>query len=220
MIRAGAPRGSAAAKARTTLCLAALVTTPVVTMAAPVVADADVQVTFLSPTSCTVALAVSVDSDTVEHRIEIADGAEVALLRIVGARQVGETKDVGRTRALVLEPDADRYSLDYEVTQPANRAGQCPLWIPTVPTAGRERVVQITVRLPPGATAGGTMPSFVWTGEEGTALIGHLPAFVRVPYGLPGEPRPWNIARLMDAVAVVTLLAATALWTRRRGLTS
>lgn len=216
MSRAGAPRGSPVTRARTTLCLAALALAPGWSIAAPVVTDADVRVTFLSPTSCTVALALHVEGDIVEHRIERADGAEVELLDVSGARRVGDAEDVGRTRALVLEPAVDRYSLTYRVTQPSNRAGRCPLWIPTVPTTGRGRTVHITVQVPRGATARGTMPSFAWAGDEGTATIGHLPAFVRVPYAMPGEPLPWNVARIMDATAVATLLVATAAWTRRR----
>jgi hypothetical protein len=60
------------------------------------------------------------------------------------------------------------------------------------------------------------MPAFSWVGAEGTASIGHLPAFVRVPYALPGEPAPWNIARVMDVVSVLTLVAATLAWARSR----
>lgn len=217
MSRAGAPRGSTVTRARTTLCVAALVMAPATSIAASVVTDADVRVTFLSPTSCAVALALHVEGDTVDHRIDLADGADVELLDVAGARRVGDTVDVGRTRSLVLEPGAGRYALNYRVILPEHRAGRCPLWIPTTPTAGRGRVVRITVRIPPGATASGTMPSFTWTGDEGTVEIGHLPAFVRVPYAGPGEPAPWDVARIMDATAVATLLAATVLWTRRRG---
>ena len=216
MIRARARRGLSAVAARATLCGVAALFTPVMLTAAATVTGADVRVTFDSPTSCTVAMALGVDADTVEHRIEIADGTSVEQLDIAGARRIGETKEVGRTRALVLEPESDRYSLNYRVTQPASRASRCPLWIPTTPTAGRGRVVRITVRVPPGATARGTMPTFEWDGDEGTAAISHLPAFVRVPFALAGEPAPWNVARIMDATAIATLLAATVIWTRRR----
>lgn len=217
MIHASAPRGWSAATARATVCgLALVVIAPIPLMSAPVVTEADVHVTFDSPTTCSVVLTLGVDADTVEHRIEIADGATVELLDVAGARRAGEAKDIGRTRALILKPEADRYSLNYRVTQAANRASRCPLWIPTTPTAGRGRVVRITVRVPPGATARGTMPTFEWTGEEGAAEISHLPAFVRVPYSLPGEPAPWNVGRIMDATAIATLLAATVTWTRRR----
>lgn len=218
MIRAIGRRAMASERARSLLgCgVGALLVTPAMVAAAPAVTDANVRVEFVSPISCTVVLEVGVEADAVEHRIEVAEGAAVELLGISGARPEGDPTDIGRTRALVVVPDGSRYTLHYRVTQPPSRSGRCPLWIPTLPTAGQGRVVQIAVRVPPGATVTGSMPSFEWTGEEGTASIGHLPAFVRVPYALPGEPRPWNIARLMDTVAVVTLLTATALWTRRR----
>jgi hypothetical protein len=216
MSRAAAQRVSAVARAFTSLAGIAVVIAPLSAWAAPVVTSADVQVAFDGPTACTVGLTLDVDANTVEHRIEVADGATIDLLGIAGARPHGEATNVGRTRALILEPESGRYTLNYRVTQPAHRAGRCPLWIPTIPTAGRGRAVRITVRIPPGATAMGTMPTFDWTGEQGTVAINHLPAFVRVPHALAGEPAPWNVARIMDVTAIATLLAATVIWTRRR----
>lgn len=198
--------------------LGALVWLSATLMAAPVLTNADVHVVFSSPVSCTVVMTLGVDAGTVEHRIAVTEGAEIRIVEIAGARLEGEPREVGGTRALTLTPEAARYSLRYDATQPAAHAGRCPLWIPTIATDGRGRNVRITVRLPEGATARGTMPSFEWAGDQGTATIGHLPAFVRVPYALPGEPAPWNVARIMDATAVATLLAATVAWTRRRGL--
>ena len=108
------------------------------------------------------------------------------------------------------------YTLRYEVEQPEHRAFRCPLWIPTVAADGLSQDVHLAVRIPAGATAAGTMPAFTWTGEEGTSTIGHLPAFVRVPFGMPGTPMPMNVAGVMDIVSIATLLAATAAWARRR----
>jgi hypothetical protein len=50
----------------------------------------------------------------------------------------------------------------------------------------------------------------------GTITLGHLPAFVRVPYVLPGTPPPWDIARVMDMVSVLTLVGASLTWARRQ----
>ena len=62
------------------------------------------------------------------------------------------------------------------------------------------------------------MPGLAWVGQEGSATLGHLPAFVRVPYAMPGEPAPFNIAFAMDVVAIGTLVLASAAWARgRRG---
>jgi hypothetical protein len=60
------------------------------------------------------------------------------------------------------------------------------------------------------------MPTSRWSGDAGTATIGHLPAFVRVPYAMPGEPAPWNIAQVMDYFSIVTLVVATLFWWRQQ----
>lgn len=190
--------------------------TPVAS-AAPLLAGAEVRVAFLSPTSCTVDLAVTVEgTEKVEHRVEIAEGSRVTLLDVRGATPLGDSRDVGRTRSLVVRPQMTTYTLRYEVEQPEHRAFRCPLWIPTVAADGLSRDVHLAVRIPVGATAAGTMPAFTWTGEEGTSTIGHLPAFVRVPFGMPGTPMPMNVAGVMDIVSIATLLAATVAWARRR----
>jgi hypothetical protein len=46
------------------------------------------------------------------------------------------------------------------------------------------------------------------------AAIAHLPAFVRVPFARPGEPAPWNVARLMDILSIAALVVATLAWAR------
>jgi hypothetical protein len=60
------------------------------------------------------------------------------------------------------------------------------------------------------------MPTLRWEGDEGVATIGHLPAFVRVPYAMPGEPAPWDINAIMDGASIVTLAVATLVWWRRQ----
>jgi len=185
--------------------------------AAARLAGADVRVVFQSPVACTVELGVTiVDAAQVEHRVEIADGGRVDLIDVTGATPAGPPTDIGRTRALTLRPEGASYTLRYQVQLPEARAGRCPLWIPTVAAGVTAAPVRVTTRLPNGARAAGTMPTFRWNADEGTAAIGHLPAFVHVPYALPGEPAPWDIGRVMDYVSILTLVVATLAWWRRQ----
>ena len=190
---------------------------PAALQAAPVLRAADAHIIFQSPTACTVELSVTIaDAAQVEHRVEIADGGRIDLVDVRGATAAGPPTDIGRTRALTLRPEGESYTLRYEVQLPAARAHRCPLWIPTVPADVRAASVRVTTRLPSGARAAGTMPMFRWNGDEGTATIGHLPAFVRVSFAMPGQPAPWNIAAIMDTASIVTLVASTLGWVRYR----
>jgi hypothetical protein len=198
------------------VCALGLVAAAAAATAAPSVRSAEVRVEFASPTACSVDLTVAVGAGEVEHRLDAPRGSRIELVEVRGADTVRGPADAGQTKALVLRPGSQDYTLRYTVEQPPERAGRCPLWIPTVPTEGRMQAVRIVARIPPGATAVGTMPAFAWSGNEGTATIGHLPAFVRVPYALAGEPRPWNVALVMDVVSIVTLAGATLIWARRR----
>ena len=185
--------------------------------AAARLAAADVRVVFESPLACTVELGVTiVDAAQVEHRVEILEGGRVDLIDVTGATPAGPPTDIGRTRALTLRPEGSSYTLRYRAQLPEARTGRCPLWIPTVAAGVTAASVRVTTRLPKGARAAGTMPTFRWNGDEGTATIGHLPAFVRVPYAMPGEPAPWNIGRLMDMFSIATLVVATLAWSRRQ----
>jgi hypothetical protein len=199
--------------------LLAALTSALPAVAAPVLHGAEVLVEFQSPTACVVTLTVNVEGVAqVEHRVEVVDGARIELSEIRGAAPIGEARAVGRTRALVVRPEGAAYTLRYAVEQPGSSAGRCPLWVPTVPADGRSQAVALRVRIPAGATAAGTMPGLAWVGQEGSATLGHLPAFVRVPYAMPGEPAPFNIAFAMDVVAIGTLVLASAAWARgRRG---
>jgi len=196
--------------------VAALSLFPSTIAAAPLLRAADAQIAFLSPTSCNVELTLTVDgASEVEHRIEVVDGARVTLLGVEGATG-SDIRTIGRTQALAVQPDTGRYTLRYRVEQPLSRAERCPLWVPAIPADGRTQSVALRARIPDGATAVGTMPQFTWVGHEGTSLVGHLPAFVRVPYAAAGAPSPWSIAAVMDAVSVITLAVASLLWARHR----
>src|SRR5262245_13932196 len=153
--------------------------------ATPVLRAADARIIITSRTSCDVRLAVTIDGATeVEHRLAIAVGDRRQLVNLEGARLVEPIRDVGATLSLRLRPSGTSYSLSYSVQhQEPPRIGfldpvrdRCPIWLPTIPTDGRSRAVRMTVGLPPGSTAGATMPAFTWDGTVGTATIGHLPS--------------------------------------------
>lgn len=180
---------------------------------APVLRSAVVEVRFLSPVVCEVAMTSAVDgAATVEHRIEVAPNTQVELVNLRGGSMERPPAAVGRTRALVVRPAGGDYTLDYRVQMPPDRAHRCPLWLAAVPADGRSRNVRIEVAIPEGATPAGTMPAFSWAGALGTATVGHLPSFVLVPFATPGTPRPWDVSRVMDTVAVATLVLASLAW--------
>ena len=185
-------------------------------VAAPVLRSADLQITVTSPTSCEVTMVLAVDGvSEIEHRIEAFEGSRVELVRIRDARQVGDVRAIGRTQSLLLRPDQATYGFHYRAVQPAPRLHRCPIWLPTVPTEGRSRPVRLRIDLPPATVAGSSMPTFTWTGVHGATTLGHLPAFVRVPYTRAGEARRWEIGQLMDVLAIAAFAAATAVWTWR-----
>lgn len=191
---------------------------PARALAAPVLRAAEARIGFDSPTTCRVELTLTVaGTSRVEHRLELPDGAEV--LRLEAAQAVvGESRDVGVTRALVVTPAADGapYTLRYDVRQSDARPHRCPLWLPTTPTDGRSRVVHLVVDVPPGTAVIGGMPSFTWQASRGEVTLAHLPAFVSVPFVDAASGRPWDVSRVMDTVAVATLVLASAVWLMRQ----
>lgn len=185
--------------------------------AAPVLRSAEVSVRIPSSTSCEVSMMLVVDgASAVDHRLESPPGGTVDDLRVHGARQTSEPRVVGRTRSLVLTPDQGAYTLSYRVQQTAARPHRCPLWLPAAPAAGVSRTVKLRVELPPGTSPGNTMPRFTWNGSAGIATLGHLPAFVLIPYSTPGEPAGWDVSTAMDAAAASVFVGASAVWAWRR----
>src|SRR5918993_900531 len=78
--------------------LAALSLLPATIAAAPLLRAADAQIAFLSPTSCSVGLTLTVDgASEVEHRIEVVEGARVTLLGVEGAIG-GDIRTIGRAQ--------------------------------------------------------------------------------------------------------------------------
>lgn len=150
-----------------------------------------------------------------DHRIEVRDDTQIDLVGMRDARQVHDLRTVGRTRSLVLDAAPAGYEIAYSVQRSATD-DRCPLWVPVSPADGRSRAVRISVELPPGMSARGTMPAFTWSGSTGTTTLGHIPAFVRVAYGAGSEPVAWDITTAMDALAVFVFAGASGVWLWRR----
>ena len=192
---------------------------PCAAFAAQRLLKAEAVVAFRAPGACEVALTVAVaGADVVEHRLEVIDGAAVELLDVQGAQPERAATDIGRTRSLRLVPASPEstYTLRYRVSQGPSHPYRCPMWLPTAPADGRSRHVQIAVSIPDGAVAAATMPAFAWADTRGTAVLAHLPSVVVVPFTAAGSARSWDIAQVMDAAALATLVAATAFWLRQR----
>lgn len=159
-------------------------------------------------------LSVSADGP-VDHRIEIGDAAAIDLSAVRGARQLGAPQAIGRTRSLVLDPDPQEYEIAYSVRRSV-APDRCPLWVPAAPADGVSRAVRISVDLPAGSSARATMPAFTWSGAQGTTTLGHVPAFVRLPFGPATDAAPWDIAAVMDVVTLVIFVGASGIWLWRR----
>lgn len=185
--------------------------------------SADIRVELPAGTACRVSMDLSVrGAEMVEHRLALFEGDAVDLIEVGNAVPAAQARS-GRTEVLAVRPppDGGTYRLRYRVTLAPARAYRCPLWLPAAPADGVSRAVRLQVALPPGTVpSGDTLPAFDWRGHLGTATIGHVPAFVRVPYAAPGSgERPgWPLTRIMDAAAVAVFAAASGwwLWRRRR----
>lgn len=182
--------------------------------AAPVLTSADVRITVTSPGACDVTLALTVEgSAEIDHRID-ARMSEIEIVSVQGAQQAGDLRPIGRTLSLVLRPDLATYQFRYRVRHAA--AGKCSIWLPIVPTDGLSRAVHLQIDLPPRTVPGSAMPAVTWTGTRGSTMLGHVPAFVSVSYGLEGESPRWGIGQVMDAAAVAVFAGASAAWVWRR----
>jgi hypothetical protein len=189
---------------------------PTSASAAPVLRSADIRMVIRSADACEVTMTLAVEGGgPIDHRIEAREDSQITLGAVRGARQVSEPRTVGRTLSLVLETTTSEYSLSYSVQQPRAQ-NRCPLWVPAAPADGVSRGVRINVELPPGMTAGGTMPAFTWNRPIGTTTLAHIPAFVRVPFAPEGESTIWDVSTAMDALAILVFAAASGIWMWRR----
>jgi hypothetical protein len=192
---------------------------------ANVLLEARVQIAMRNPHTCDVTASIALELDRagdIEQRVQRLDGSRVELLGITGAVQATPSRSVGATEAFVLRfPAAGsaRYEVRYRATQPEAWAYRCPVWLPAVAADGRSRNVEIEVTLPPAAEpGGGSFPAFQWHGGIGRATLGHLPAFVRLPYAARGEPRApmRDVGQMMELAAIAMLVTGMALWVVRR----
>jgi hypothetical protein len=148
----------------------------------------------------------------VDHRIEAFDGSRIDLVDVRDARKIDDVRTIGRTRSLVLRPGSGQYRFRYRAFQPADRANRCPIWLPAVPTDGRPGGVRLSMDIPLASSASSTMPTFTWNGAHGSAALAHLPSHVAVTVGPEGGPRPWDVGRIVDVVAMAFFVAASAAW--------
>jgi hypothetical protein len=190
---------------------------PAAAAGAPVLRSAAITVTATTATSCDVDMTVTVDgATTVEHRVDMPPPSQVTLLAIGGATANGAPRSVGRTQSIIMQIERPTYALRYRVQQPESLRGRCPLWLPTIPADGFSRNVQIDVNLPPGMSPGTSMPPFAWRDTRGSTRLGHIPAFVLVPFAPAGLEQAWDITLAMDVVAVAVFVVASGLWLWRR----
>jgi hypothetical protein len=156
-------------------------------------------------------------AEEIDHRV---DAAQVELRQVIGAQPIGDVRAIGRTQSLVLRPEqapARRplegvYQVNYRAQFADGREFRCPLWLPTIPTDGQSRTVSLKIDLPPGSQPSDSMPTLDWTGGHGETTLGHLPAFVHVPFAPQGAPSAWSIAQAMDALTLAVILGASAIW--------
>lgn len=199
---------------------------PAAASAESLLREARVRIAMIDPVTCLVTASIAVTLEgggDIELQLQRLEGSRVELLEVSGAGTARSQRTMGATEALSVEfPGAGthRYELRYRVVHPDRWAYRCPLWLPPVAGDGYSRDVELEVSLPPGARpAGGSFPAFDWDeGSSGRATLGNLPAFVNVPFIVPGEARQpaRDIGRLMDLTAMGVLLAGTAWWVARR----
>jgi hypothetical protein len=189
---------------------------PVLAAATPVLRSADIRMLMRSDDACDVTVTVAIDGGSpIDHRIEAADGSRIELSAVRGAIHSAPPQRVGRTLSLILEPHAQEYEFAYTVQRLAARY-RCPVWVPAMAADGRSRQVRISVELPPATSAGTTMPTLTWEGTSGSTTLGHIPAFVRVPFARQGDTKMWDVSKTMDVLTVVVFAAASGIWVWQR----
>jgi hypothetical protein len=176
----------------------------------PLLRAADVDVAMTSPTTCNVTLKLTIEgAEEIDHRV---DAAAIELLDVSGAQTVGEIRTIGRTRSLILRPLRTTYQIRYHAILSTAREFRCPLWLPTIPTDGQSRAVNLHVTIPTGAMPSDSMPMLLWNERSGEAALGHLPAFVHVPFTAQGVAVPWSVSQTMDTVTIALIVGASLIW--------
>jgi hypothetical protein len=205
-----------------------LLPSPVLGQSPAVLRQADVRIALTSANACDVTADLTIESKSrveVIHRLQLFEGARAELGGVSGAgKQAGVPRLEGRTMVLgvALDPSASGpYTIRYRVTQPDEWSYRCPIWVPVTPTDGRVGAVRLQIDVPPGTVpTRGSFPAFTWTqSQPGTASIGHVPAFVRVPFMAAGHDPGWwarqDLATLTDTTAIAVLVIGTVIWVWR-----
>ena len=200
---------------------------------AAVLRRANLRVAFTASHTCDVAADFTVESTSrieVIHRLQLFEGARAELVGVTGAgKEAGVPRIEGRTMvlAVAIDPAASgAYTIRYHVVQPDQWQYRCPIWLPSTPTNGQAGAVRLQIDVPPGtASTRGSFPAFSWTSNhQGTAAIGHVPAFVRVPFLEAGHDPGWwarqDLASLTDTTAIAVLVIGTVIWVWRSRATA
>jgi hypothetical protein len=194
-------------------------------VAANVLLAARVQIAMTDPRTCDVTTSIALGLDRagdIEQRVQRLEGSRVELLGISGAHQTAPPRAIGLTDAYLFGfagAGNARYEVRYRATQPDEWAYRCPVWLPTVAADGHSRNVDIEVTLPSDAEpAGGSFPAFQWHGTTGRATLGNLPAFVRLPYAVPGQSGApmHDVGRIMELAAIALVVTGMTVWVIRR----
>ncbi len=192
------------------------------------IVEADVRVRLVDSTTFDVAMTLTLEltaERTVDHRLMLYSGTRVGHVIVSGTGVTAQPeRTIGTTRSLpmVIEAGRHRYRITYEIVQTAEWAHRCPVWLPEVPTDGTSRSVRIEVELPAGAALlPDTFPSLAPLGAgDARVTLGHLPAVLRLLHAARGERPSWldrvSRRRLVDATAIVILVAAAAIRVARR----
>jgi hypothetical protein len=186
--------------------------------------EARVAIAF-SPAACDVTTRFVVDSaapSMVEHSVMVDMSADAPAFTVIGA-VTGDAITAGRTVRLPISLTGmgrNEYTVRFRLAIDA-RGGKCPLLVPSVATDGLSRSIAIEVALPSGSMRlPGEFPSFTWSGNHGRVTLGHLPSFVRVPVAPSGAALTWrdriDSRGILDAAAIVTIIAGTLAWATLR----
>ena len=192
--------------------------------AAPVIHGAQIEIVLTSPTSCEVDADYTIQIDRpgpVPFTLQTFDSTRVELSSVNGVPAAeSDIQHSGKTTVFTAQFGAaatEHTRLRYRVTQGADWAYRCPIWLPAVPTDRRSGTVNLRVAWPGGASiAGTTLPPLQRTQTGGSSSLAHIPSFVRVPYLTAGETQSalsgWDVSRVVDAAATVFLAGASLVW--------
>ena len=190
--------------------------------AAPVVRAARVHAVLTSPTACDVEASYTIQADqpaSIRFTLQTFDGTQVELSAVNDATVTASlVQRTGKTTVFStqLTGGSQTTTLRYHVTQASEWAYRCPIWLPAIPTDGRPGAVSLQVQWPTGATlTGATLPPLQDMQTGGSSSLANIPAFVRVPYAVAGDPHPassWDVIRVLDVATVAALLGSSVLW--------